>query len=211
MLCAGFAPARRRRTWASCAESGLAGSTTGDGFADFIALDEAMYGDQVVNREVGKTLVDAHGLWPRMPYADAAVSRWVEAVPPSARFRRTGRRKAERKSFFKDVMHKEGVLPADVIYRRKTWMYSPTAEWLRGPLHGTIQMLLRDSRLPERGLFDHARVGRLLDEHRAGKRDNSRLLMMLAAVELWHQLFVDPPALAAPGGTLTDYASRKRG
>jgi asparagine synthase (glutamine-hydrolysing) len=187
---------------------GRSHATTGDGLADFIALDEAMFGDQVVYRELGKTLVDAHGLWPRMPYTDAGVTRWVEAVPPSARFRRTGRRKAERKSFFKNVMQKEGVLPPELIYRRKAWMYSPTADWLRGPLYATISSLLQRSRLPERGLFDHARVGRLLEEHRAGRRDNSKVLMMLAAVELWHQLFVD---VSAPGGTLTDYASSGRG
>ena len=184
--------------------------TTGDGFADFIALDETLFGDQRVNRELGKSLVDAHGLWLRMPYTDAAVTRWVEAVPPAARFRRTGRRQAERKTFFKDVMRKEGVLPPAVIHRKKTWMYSPTAEWLRGPMHPMVRRLLQDSRLPERGLFDHAYVARLLDEHRSGTADRSWDLMMLVAIELWHQLFIDPTVLAAPEGSLSEYAESQR-
>lgn len=87
MLSAGFAPARRRRTWASCAELVSQAAPPGTASPTSLRLDEAMYGDQVINRELGKTMVDAHGLWPRLPYADAAVTRWVEAVPPSARFR----------------------------------------------------------------------------------------------------------------------------
>jgi hypothetical protein len=85
-------------------------------------------------------------------------------------------------------------------------MYSPTADWLRGPMHPMVSRLLQDSRLPERGLFDHAYVARLLDEHRSGTADHSWDLMMLVAIELWHQLFIDPTVLAAPEGLLSDYA-----
>ena len=44
----------------------------------------------------------------------------------------------ELKSFFKDLMLARQDLPPEVIYRPKTWMQSPTAEWLRGPLGRTI-------------------------------------------------------------------------
>jgi hypothetical protein len=41
--------------------------------------------------------------------------------------------------------------------------------------------------------FDPDYVRRVLEEHIAGKRDRSRLLMMLLVVGLWHRLYVQGP------------------
>ena len=66
----------------------------------------------------------------------------------------------ELKSFFKDLMLARQVLPPEVIYRPKTWMQSPTAEWLRGPLGRTIETVVLSRSAGERGYFDMARVQR---------------------------------------------------
>jgi asparagine synthase (glutamine-hydrolysing) len=178
----------------------------GDAFADFITIDETLFGDQVVGREIGKILVDAHGLWPRAPFAAAEVADVVEAVPPRLRLRRNGDGGTELKCFFKDAIHHQGLLPPEIIYRRKTWMYSPTAQWLRGPLHAVVERLLESERSRARGLFDQGEIRRLLGAHRAGRGDHSFALMMLVAVELWCRLFLDSPVPSAPEGTLADHA-----
>jgi hypothetical protein len=58
----------------------------------------------------------------------------------------------------------------------------------------------------ERGYFDMARVQRLMGEHRAGAADHTYPLMMLAGIELWHRIFIDPPAIAKPQLDLSAYS-----
>lgn len=178
-----------------------------DALAAFVGLDESVFGDQLVFREVGKSIVDAHGLWPRLPYTDADVMRLAEKVPPSARLRPIGPGQTEFKSFFKDVMHDREVLPEDVIFRPKSWMYSPTAQWLRRDWHDVLVGTLLGKRASARKLFDRTHVTALLGEHAAGRADHTFSLGMLLAIEIWHRLFIDPPRLAKPDRTLTQVAA----
>jgi len=178
---------------------------TGDGASDAVALDEALFADQVIARELGKVLVDAHGVWPRLPYTDAAVVRVAEAVPPASRLRVRGR-EVELKAFFKDVVEKSALLPPAAIRRPKTWMRSPTAAWLRADLRDVVRALLLGARLRDRRLFDHERIVRLLDEHQSGRFDHAYVLMMLVAIEVWHRLFIDRTSLDRPDFGLADCA-----
>jgi hypothetical protein len=86
------------------------------------------------------------------------VASIAEVVPPDARYRRAADGSLELKSFFKDLMLARQVLPPEVIYRPKTWMDSPTAEWLRGPLGRPIEAVVAGRSADERGDFDLARV-----------------------------------------------------
>lgn len=184
---------------------GLA-TRTGHAVTDFIGLDEGLFGDQQVYREVGKLVVDAHSLWIRMPYTDSSVTSIAEAVPLAARSRTGPGGHTELKSFFKDLMLAHDVLPPEVIYRPKTWMRSPTAEWLRGRLGDDIATLVLSRSALDRGYFDRDQVQRRFSEHRSGTADHSYALMMLAAVELWHRIFIDPPSIAKPEWTLSQQA-----
>jgi asparagine synthase (glutamine-hydrolysing) len=183
---------------------------TGHPLTDMICLDESLFGDQRVFLELGKFVVDAHNLWIRVPYSDSVVTRIAEAVPPAARYRRVAGGLLELKSFFKDLMFVRQVLPREVIYRPKTWMQSPTAEWLRGPLGRTIETVVLSPSARERGYFDMARTLQLIREHRAGAADHTYPFMMLAAIELWHRIFIDPPSIAKPQLNLSAY-SRESG
>ena len=148
---------------------------------------------------IGKTLVDAHGIWPRLPYAAARVLAVASAVPPAARLRIEDPRRVELKSFFKDAIEKHGFLPAAVARRPKTWITSPTAEWIRHDQRPMVEAILLGSSLRRRGIFDPRTVGELLAEHHSGRADHTYVLMMVVAAEIWLRLFVDPPSLRAPG------------
>jgi asparagine synthase (glutamine-hydrolysing) len=173
-------------------------AATGHGLTDFVAMDAALFGDQAISRELGKTLVDAHGIWPRLPYADARVLAVVSAVPPAARLRVEGGRRVELKSFFKDVIEKHGIVPAAVVRRPKTWLTSPTAEWIRHDQRPMVEAILLGSSLRRRGIFDPRTIGELLAEHQSGRADHAYVLMLVVATEIWLRLFVDPPSLRGP-------------
>jgi asparagine synthase (glutamine-hydrolysing) len=179
---------------------------TGHPLTDQICLDDSLFVDQREFLELGKFVVDAHDLWVRLPYNDSFVVSIAEAVPPAARYRRNAGGPLELKSFFKDLMLARQVLPQEVIYRPKTWMQSPTAEWLRGPLGRTIEAVALNPSARARGTFDLARIGQLIREHRAGAVDHTYPFMMLASIELWHRIFIDPPSIAKPQLDLSAYS-----
>jgi hypothetical protein len=85
-------------------------------------------------------------------------------------------------------------------------MQSPTAEWLRGPLGRTIEAVVLSPSARARGTFDLARIGQLIREHRAGAVDHTYPFMMLASIELWHRIFIDPPSIAKPQLDLSAYS-----
>jgi asparagine synthase (glutamine-hydrolysing) len=177
---------------------------TGHPLTDMICLDEALFGDQRVFLELGKFVVDAHQLWIRIPYSDCSVTSIAEAIPPAVRYR-DGPGSVELKTFFKDLMLAHQVLPPEVIYRPKTWMYSPTETWLRGPLGRILETIVSSLPARERRRFDMSHVTRLFNEHRAGTADHTCLLMMLAGIELWHRIFIDPPSISKPQRGLSSY------
>ncbi|MFH1178069.1 MAG: asparagine synthase-related protein [Acidobacteriota bacterium] len=179
---------------------------TGDQFSDMITLNDTLFGDQRVYRELGKLAVDAASLSVRLPYADEDVKRIAESVPRELRMETTAAGSVEFKSFFKSVMSHHEVLPLELIYQRKTWMRPPTARWLRGPLGRTIGALLLDRRTCERAQLSSAAVAATLREHQSGAADHSVTLMSLAALELWQRIYIDPAAIARPDAKLSTYA-----
>jgi asparagine synthetase B (glutamine-hydrolysing) len=179
---------------------------TGHPLNDHIVLDEAMFGEQVVHRELGKFMAEAHSIWPRMPYFDARVGTIADSVAPEAKMAADRAGRVEFKSFFKEVMRKNAILPEEIIFRKKTWMATPTAEWLREGLGEIIEAILLAPQARVRGFFDTDEIERRIREHRAGKRDHMFCLMMLTGFELWHRIFIDAPTVRKPDLTLAQMA-----
>ena len=84
----------------------------------------------------------------------------------------------------------DGLLPSDIVHRKKQGFGAPVAEWFRGELGTRAQREIRDSSLAERGLLDYARVDRLWAEHRGGRMDWSFQLWNLYNVSAWHDHWV---------------------
>ena len=179
---------------------------TGHPLNDHIALDEAMFGEQVVLRELGKLMVEAHSIWPRMPFLDARVGAIADSVTPEAKMALDAAGRVELKHFFKEVMRKQAILPEEIIGREKTWMATPTADWLRGGLGEVIGTILLAPQARVRGFFGAHEIERRIQEHRAGSSDHAFCLMMLTAFELWHRIFIDAPTVKKPAMTLAQMA-----
>lgn len=86
-----------------------------------------------------------------------------------------------------------GLVPAEVIGRRKRGLSVPVARWLNTGLAS-----LADRHLKAPRLFPGAPTARLLVEHRSGRRNHARRLWPILMAELWAERWgVDP---AAEGG-----------
>lgn len=178
---------------------------TGHPLNDQIVLDEAVYGEQVVHRELGKIMVDGHSIWPRLPYLHAGVGRIADLVSPEAKMAVAAAGRAEFKHFFKEVIRKHAIVPEEIISREKRWMTTPTAEWLREDLGEVIKALLLGPQARVRGFFDAYEIEKRIGEHRAHQGDHTVSLMMLTGFELWHRIFIDAQ-VSKPEMTLAQMA-----
>ncbi len=79
-----------------------------------------------------------------------------------------------------------GILPDRILDRPKKGFGIPVAHWFRGPLKEQMLSVLSPERIAREGFFDPAAVGRLIEEHLDGRRDNRKQLWTLFAFELWH-------------------------
>ena len=173
---------------------------------ELILLDDAVYGEQVVNRELGKFMIDAHSIWPRLPYLDARVGIIADRVAPEAKMAAGPAGQLEFKHFFKEVMRKHAVLPEEIIFWKKAWMTSPTADWLREDLCKIVEAILLGDQARATGYFNLHEIERRLNEHRAGVANHMFCLMMLTCFELWHRIFIDAPTVGRPTMTLRQMA-----
>ena len=127
----------------------------------------------------------------RVPLLDDEVVALAARIPPNLKLRRL-----TRKYVFKRSM--QGVVPRDVIWRRKAGFGAPLRAWLDRDLRPLVDDLLSPERVRARGLFDPAEVQRLIEANRAGTEDNALRIWTLLTFELWQQRFLDGARTAAP-------------
>jgi asparagine synthase (glutamine-hydrolysing) len=85
----------------------------------------------------------------------------------------------------------EGVLPKEVIWRRKAGFGAPIRSWLRGALRPLIDDLLSEETVKRRGIFRPAQVKRVIDANLSGREDYNLQVFQLLGLELWHRTFID--------------------
>jgi len=128
----------------------------------------------------------------RSPFLDHEFMEWTARLP--ARLKLDGRR---TKVILKRALR--GVVPDDVLDRRKMGFNAPVDRWLRGELRELSHELLMSRRSLDRGYFEPRFVARMLREHADGVRNWHSQLWTLMMLEAWHRQFVDqavPQAVA---------------
>jgi len=130
----------------------------------------------------------ATSLEARSPLLDTAVVEFAASLPRS--WKVTSR---DNKRILKEAY--AGILPNDVLYRRKMGFSLPIAHWFRHELYGYVREILLDQRSVGRGYFRREAVETLIEDHRAGRRNNSSRLWSLLMLEHWHREILEAPRL----------------
>ncbi len=120
----------------------------------------------------------------RVPFLNREMIEMAARMPPRLKLRGLTRKYVLKRAL-------EGVLPRDVIYRKKAGFGAPIRSWLRGPLKPMISDLLSEDTIKRRGIFRAGEVKRVLDGNFSGREDNNLQVFQLLGLELWHRAFID--------------------
>jgi asparagine synthase (glutamine-hydrolysing) len=86
----------------------------------------------------------------------------------------------------------EGIIPNDIIYRRKQGFAAPVTEWFRsGELGGFARERIFGSGLTKAGYFNTKRIEQLFDRHSRGKANHSVQLWTLLIAAMWYDRHID--------------------
>ena len=124
------------------------------------------------------------GLEGRSPLLDTKVVEFAASLPREWKVTARASKKILKEAH-------EGVLPHDVLYRRKMGFSVPLKHWFQHDLYDYTRQLLLDSRTVGRGYFRRESVERLIEDHRSGRRNNSARLWALVMLEHWHREVLD--------------------
>jgi asparagine synthase (glutamine-hydrolysing) len=135
----------------------------------------------------------AHSIESRVPLLDNHVIDCASSLPASMKIR-NGR----RKHVLKEVA--AGLLPPEILERRKQGFGVPLGTWFRGNLRELFADTLLSPSSLQRGYFQPLFVRRIVDEHLAGERDHTLRLWQLVVFEKWLQQYAErnPFPLSAP-------------
>jgi asparagine synthase (glutamine-hydrolysing) len=193
-------PLERHHAWkeifSADARAELLGN--GRGTADPLDLYRARYAEtegaeplaRLQDVDLGIYLVDdllvktdrasmAHSLEARVPYLDEIVAGFALALPTNLKVRGLAKKRLLRKAV-------APLLPRSVVYGKKRGFSIPAAAWLRGPLVPFAREVLAPANVRRQGFFSAEAVGRVLDDHVAGREDLSRQLWGLLTFTLWN-------------------------
>src|SRR5207249_1892935 len=126
----------------------------------------------------------AHSLEARVPFLDTVVTNLALALPRRHKVHGLSKKVLLRKAA-------APLLPREIVRGKKRGFSIPAAAWLRGELEPFARETLSPDVLRRQGFFRPDVVGRLLDDHVAGRQDRSRQLWGLLAFTLWHERHVE--------------------
>ena len=84
-----------------------------------------------------------------------------------------------------------GVLPREIIDRRKRGFGTPMGAWLKGELAPLLRSVLSPNSLAARGCFRPEPVGRLIAAHESNQIDGTDPLLALLNFEIWGRVYLD--------------------
>jgi asparagine synthase (glutamine-hydrolysing) len=91
----------------------------------------------------------------------------------------------------------EGIIPDNLIYRKKMGFGAPMEQWLKGKFGQETRSVLLQSRLIEQGYFDGDYIRTLFDNHISGHANNSLLIWSLFNLTSWYDYWIEGRAARA--------------
>jgi asparagine synthase (glutamine-hydrolysing) len=124
----------------------------------------------------------AYSVEARVPFLDHEVVEFCARIPPQVKMKWLREKHILRRAM-------DGILPPDIVRRKKWPMRVPLDEWLRGKLPAFAADLLSETALRDTGYFDPVRVTALLQRHRERRENLAPAVSGVLGVQIWLRLF----------------------
>lgn len=114
----------------------------------------------------------------RVPFLDYRLVEFAARIPPKHKVRN-----GQGKFLLKKMM--EGLLPDEVIYRKKMGFPTPLKMMFQGQLRAYAEDLLLSANANLHGFFRRDAIQLILREHAAGTHDHHRVIWQMVVLEQW--------------------------
>jgi len=126
----------------------------------------------------------ANSLEVRAPVLDHKVIEYAASIPAELKFRH-----GEKKYILKRSC--QGILPDEILYRKKMGFSVPLADWLRGELRKMAGDFLFGKSAGVNHFFNMKILRSIWGEHQSGQRNYATILWSILMFELWYQEFME--------------------
>ncbi|MGE5480042.1 MAG: asparagine synthase (glutamine-hydrolyzing) [Chloroflexota bacterium] len=123
----------------------------------------------------------AHSIEARVPFLD---HRFVEFTMSLSERQKLPDGKTPKYLLKKAV---EGLLPDEIIYRKKMGFAAPVKEWLRAQWKDYAYDAITSSVLTKSGVLEQSYINYLFERHAAGKNNYGNEIYSLLMLALWHK------------------------
>lgn len=134
----------------------------------------------------------AHSIEARAPFIDYKLVEFMATVPPEYKLRGLTKKYLLKKAF-------EGILPNEILHRRKQGFTIPLTVWFRNELNPFLREVLSKERIERLGLFHWSKVEALLDEHVQSRQNHHSRIWSLLMFMIWHDLYMEGGAQSYRG------------
>ncbi|MGQ9631403.1 MAG: asparagine synthase (glutamine-hydrolyzing) [bacterium] len=120
----------------------------------------------------------------RVPFLDHKLVEFTMGIPTSLKIKNGVPKYILKKAC-------EGIIPENIIYRKKQGFGAPVSEWFGGELEEYARESIMNSRIRERGFFDYDFIEYMLSAHRKREADYSFYLWNIFNLSKWYDYWVE--------------------
>ena len=124
----------------------------------------------------------AHSLEARVPFLDHRILEFTMSIPESERVPNS-----EPKYLLKKAV--EGILPNDIIYRKKMGFAAPVDNWMQNEWYSFAKERLNNSEFIKLGILNKDFLNGMLMRHKQGKKRYGAEIYSLINLTLWYDRF----------------------
>jgi asparagine synthase (glutamine-hydrolysing) len=144
----------------------------------------------------------ANSLEVRAPFTDYRLFEFAMQVPQRMKVRNMTTKWITRQAM-------RGILPQEVLTRKKMGFNPPLPQWINGELRPVIQQFLSPAAIERRGIFRPEAVQKLVRDHEENRRDNALKIWALLMIEVWQRMYFDKQSEDSVLESIAGEAKRK--
>jgi len=119
----------------------------------------------------------------RVPFLDHKMVEFTMNIPQELKVKN-----GVPKYILKEAVR--GLIPDEIIDRKKQGFDAPVREWLKGPFGGKVESVFRSTKMRDEGIIDFDAGINILNEHRRGINDLAYPVWSLFNLALWYDKWI---------------------